>query len=74
MYLNFSDMPIKIDKTKKSIFLAGPTLRNDSFNNSWRKIACEILDNLKFDGIVYIPEFSKSENPMDFMNQVEQIL
>lgn len=71
MYLNFSDMPIKIDKTKKSIFLAGPTLRNDSFNNSWRKVACEILDNLEFDGIVYIPEYSKSENPMDFMNQVE---
>ena len=71
MYLNFSDMPIKIDSTKKSIFLAGPTLRNNSFDNSWRKDACEILKNLGFDGIVYIPEFQKEDNPMDFMNQVE---
>lgn len=71
MFLNFSDMPISINKNKPSIFLAGPTLRNASFDDSWRKTACEILKELGFDGIIYIPEFKEGENPFDFMNQVE---
>ncbi len=40
----------------KAIFLAGPTLRNDFFENSWRKEAVAILDELGFNGTVYIPE------------------
>lgn len=48
MIINFSDEPINLDN-KKKIFLAGPTLRNSSFNNSWRKEACEILENIGFD-------------------------
>ena len=41
---------------KPSIFLAGPTLRNDFFENSWRKDAVRILEEKDFDGNVYIPE------------------
>lgn len=41
---------------KPSIFLAGPTLRNDYFENSWRKDAVRILEEKGFDGNVYIPE------------------
>ena len=67
----FSDKPILIDKNKKSIFLAGPTLRNAPFSESWRKEACEILEQNGFDGIVYIPEFEVGNNPIDFLNQVE---
>lgn len=45
-----------IVKDRPSIFLAGPTLRNDFFENSWRKDAVEILEKEGFDGAVYIPE------------------
>ena len=45
----------KIPKTK-SIFLAGPTLRNDFFENSWRKEAVEFLKEAGFDGNVFVPE------------------
>lgn len=70
MKLIFSDMSIELNK-ENSIFLAGPTLRNATFEQSWRKIACDILEELNYSGIVYIPEFSQGENPFDFMNQVE---
>lgn len=71
MQLSFSDNEIIIDKKLKSIFLAGPTLRDKTFEESWRKEAVNILKNLGFDGIVYIPEYSKGNNPIDFCNQAE---
>ncbi len=40
----------------KSVFLAGPTLRNDFFKNSWRSEAAEIFKEKGFDGTLYIPE------------------
>lgn len=70
MKLIFSDMPIEINK-ENSIFLAGPTLRNATFEQSWRKKACDILEELGYTGIVYIPEFSKGNNPFNFLNQVD---
>lgn len=42
----------------KSIFLAGPTPRDES-TPSWRPEALEILNELGFEGTVYVPE---SEN------------
>lgn len=39
-----------------SIFLAGPTLRHNVFENSWRKDAVEYLEKLGFNGTVYVPE------------------
>ena len=71
MIQNFSDQEIILDKSKPSIFLAGPTKRNSYYEESWRKDACNILSRFEFDGIVYIPEFSRGDNPFDFMNQVE---
>jgi len=67
MIINFSDEPV--NENKKSIFLAGPTLRNSTFEQSWRKQATEILKELGFDGVVYVPEFSKKESPFDLTNQ-----
>ncbi len=49
----------EIDKSKKSIFLAGPTLRGE-IARTWRDEAVEILAKLGFDGEVYAPE-SKSQ-------------
>lgn len=69
MIINFSDEAVNETKGLKSIFLAGPTLRDSSFDLSWRKEACAILETLGFSGIVYVPEFGKSDNPMDFINQ-----
>ena len=69
MIINFSDEQPNLSKEKKSIFLAGPTVRNSKFILSWRKNACDILQNLGFDGIVYVPEFKESNNPMEFLEQ-----
>lgn len=41
--------------TRKSIFLAGPTPRND-FIKSWRIQAIQYLQEIGYDGIVFIPE------------------
>ncbi|MBQ7308519.1 MAG: nucleoside 2-deoxyribosyltransferase domain-containing protein [Clostridia bacterium] len=46
----------KIDTTKKSIFLAGPTPRSND-TESWRPEAIRILKELGFNGEVFIPEF-----------------
>jgi hypothetical protein len=41
----------------KSIFLAGPTTRNNGEKlTEWRLEACEILKKKGYDGVVYIPE------------------
>jgi 8-oxo-dGTP pyrophosphatase MutT (NUDIX family) len=42
---------------KKSIFLAGPTSRNNGDNiTEWRKEVCNILKKRNYDGVVFIPE------------------
>ena len=69
MIINFSDEPIKI--SHNSIFLAGPTLRDSEFAMSWRKNACDYLEEHNFSGVVYVPEFKNSNTPIDLMNQVE---
>ena len=51
----------EIDTEKPSIFLAGPTPREKGVK-SWRDEAIDILKELNFDGIVYIPE-SKTRVP-----------
>lgn len=44
-------------KLKKSIFLAGPSLRgNDDDTTPWRKDACRILREKGYNGVVFIPE------------------
>lgn len=53
---------------KKSIFLAGPTIRIGNKNNtidlqSWRKEAVDILKSEGFNGSVYIPEWDYNIKP-----------
>lgn len=47
---------------RKSIFLAGPTPRNKK-TMSWRPDALKILKELKYDGIVFFPEFRNDKMP-----------
>lgn len=54
---------------KKSIFLAGPTPRNE-LTKSWRKGVIDILEKLGYDGTVYIPE---PENKAFYDNYDSQI-
>ena len=54
---NFSNEEVFLDKRKKSIFLAGPTKRNSNFYHSWRFSACNFLENLDNNLIIYIPEY-----------------
>lgn len=55
MILNFSNKEVMINSN--SIFLAGPTMRNSSYEKSWRKKAVSILSDFGYPGIVYIPEY-----------------
>lgn len=57
MNINFSNEPVHVGNDI-SIFLAGPTLRDSCFEQSWRKYACDILEKEGFNGTVYVPEFS----------------
>ncbi len=66
MKINYSDE--KVIKGKKSIFLAGPTTRSKDLP-SWRIQACELLEQLGFDGVVYYPEYSTKEPKWDYVDQ-----
>ena len=60
--VNYSDK--EVIKGKKSLFLAGPTPRNQE-TLSWRPKAIEIFNNLNFDGVVYIPEYEVRDGVVD---------
>lgn len=66
MIVNYSDQDVI--KGEKSIFLAGPTPRNDN-TISWRKEALKILEAKNFDGVVYVPEFSVNKAKEDYTDQ-----
>ena len=68
MIINYSDQPVLT--AKKSVFLAGPTPRCKDVP-SWRPTACRYLEDLFFDGIVYVPEFSTGKVQFNYDNQVE---
>lgn len=54
----------------KSVFLAGPTYRINDDNcyipKSWRDDAISIFKDLKFDGIIYSPEWINNVKPNDW--------
>lgn len=54
----------------KSIFLAGPTPRDES-GKAWRAEAVEALESLGFDGTVYVPEPRDGVWKKDYDAQVE---
>lgn len=66
MKINYSDQ--EVIKNEKSIFLAGPTPRGENAK-TWRTEACEILKNIGFDGVVYVPEYSTWKPKSDYVDQ-----
>ena len=68
MIRNYSDEIII--KGKKSIFLAGPTPRDEN-TTSWRIDVCDRLEKLGFDGVVYNPEYSSWVPKSNYMDQAE---
>jgi hypothetical protein len=54
----------------RSIFLAGPTPRSKEVD-SWRPHALELLEKLKFQGTVLVPEHRHWDRSYNFINQVE---
>ena len=68
MIINYSDQ--EVIKNQKSIFLAGPTPRDENIK-SWRNEACQILKDNGFDGVVYVPEYSTGLPKKDYTDQVQ---
>lgn len=62
------EMPEKITK---SLFLAGPTPRNRQEVKSWRPDAIKILQDIGFDGTVFIPEPEDGNFKNSYDNQVD---
>ena len=68
--LNYSNYPVIKDSNKSSIFLAGPTPRSSEVI-SWRNEAINILKQLDYNGIIYIPECDFLNSNFDYTTQVE---
>lgn len=66
MLVNYSDQ--EVIKGQKSIFLAGPTPRDKNIK-SWREYAIKKLEELGFDGVVYVPEFSDMKPKENYIDQ-----
>lgn len=62
------DMP---ETVTKSIFLAGPTPRNRDEVESWRPDALKILEDIGFDGVVFVPEPKVATKDHVYEDQVE---
>ena len=67
MKVNYSDQEVII--AKKSIFLAGPTPRDEAIH-SWRPFAIKLLREIGFDGVVYVPEYSTGEILHNYDSQI----
>lgn len=70
MHLFFSDQKVEWDFTLPSIFLAGPTPRNDMVK-SWRTDAIKLLGDWGFAGQVLIPERHNWQTDFDYLDQFE---
>ena len=66
MRVNFSDEVVL--KGKNSIFLAGPTPREEKVA-SWRVDAVKKLEELGFDGVVFVPEYSTWVPKTNYVDQ-----
>jgi len=58
------------DEISRSIFLAGPTPRSSDVA-SWRPEAISLLEEMGYDGAVFVPEDSSSAPTFDYMHQVD---
>lgn len=54
----------------KSVFLAGPTPR-DKAVKSWRPEALRLLEEIGYDGVVFVPEDRSGDFHGNYMHQVE---
>lgn len=54
-----------------SLFLAGPTPRNEYPHPSWRPDALRILENYDYNGVVFVPEDEDGQCKGDYTEQVE---
>lgn len=70
MTVNYSHYHVIHDNSQPSIFLAGPTPRSKEIP-SWRKDAINILEQLNFNGIVYVPECEFTRPGFDYTTQIE---
>jgi len=63
------ELPTKVSKT---VFLAGPTLRSGHPEDmhSWRLDAVKYLEELEFDGHVFIPEAEDGNYGDNYLDQV----
>ena len=68
MKVNYSDQ--KVILAEKSIFLAGPTPRDEAIH-SWRPYAVKLLREMGFDGVVYVPEYSTGEVLRNYDSQID---
>ena len=66
MRVNFSDEVVL--KGQKSIFFAGPTPRDEKVA-SWRVDAVKKLEELGFDGVVFVPEYSTWVPKTNYVDQ-----
>lgn len=55
----------------KSIFLAGPTPRNKKEVESWRPDALKLLEDMGYDGVVFVPEPREVKENHIYEDQVE---
>jgi hypothetical protein len=62
-------LPVELKNIKKSIFLAGPTPRDNSVK-SWRNEALAELEKIGYDGVVYIPEARDKSYYNDYTEQI----
>lgn len=61
------DMP---QTFSKSIFLAGPTPRNREEVTSWRPDAIKLLDDMGYDGVIFVPEDRDGKHKLDYDDQI----
>ncbi len=70
MKILHSDDPPFLEATEDSIFLVGPTPRVD-YIRSWRPDALKILEELKFEGTVLVPERKDWKTKFNYGDQIE---
>lgn len=69
MQVVYANQPIPAEITK-SIFLAGPTSRSFEIP-SWRPRALSLLEEMGYDGVVFVPEPKNNDWQEDYAAQIE---
>ena len=70
MKIIYSNQDIPDNLDGHSLFLVGPTPRERNVS-SWRPEALSILDDFKYNGTVFVPEWENWDTQCDFEDQVE---